>query len=246
MRSTGAIAICWTLLALAPQAALAGQAGMGDLMGAIRAGDEAAVSRIIAASPELLDQRDGRGTTPLSFAAYAGRTALVETIRARRPAPDFWEACIVGDVASVKAALARGQAVNATAPDGYTPLGLAVFFRNPEIVALLLGAGADPNLQAANAQRVGPLHAAVARGDIPTLVLLLEKGADPDRPQEKGLRPLHEAAGAGNVAAVAVLLLFGADPGALTEGGKTPADLARDKDHAALADRLAARAGVSG
>jgi ankyrin repeat protein len=129
--------------------------------------------------------------------------------------------------------------VNAFAPDGFTPVALAAFFRHPEVVKLLVDAGADLNLRSKNAQKVGPLHAAAARNDVQTLELLLLRGADPNLPQEKLARPLHSAAANGSTVAVALLLMYGADPNAATEEGERPADMARKKGHA-LATRLEA------
>jgi len=211
-----------------------------DLMSAIRAGDAAAVTRLLETAPALADARNAEGMTPLSYAAYAGRNELLPLIRQRRAKPDFWEAAILGDVAAVKAAIASGQDLNARAPDGYTALGLAVFFRHPELADVLLAAGADPSAQATNRQRVGPVHAAVARGDVAMLAKLLERGGDPNARQERGVTPMHDAAASGNTASVALLLFYGASPGPATDDGRTPADMASARGHEALAKRIAA------
>jgi ankyrin repeat protein len=229
-------------LAVASPAA-AGAAGeesamLDDVLAAIRADDAAALARLLDADPALAAQRDASGLSPLSLAAYMERPHLVEIVRARRGAPDFFEACILGDIASIEAALAAGQDVDAFAPDGFTPLGLAVFFRHPELAARLIEAGADVSLQARNAQRVGPIHAAVARGDLATLERLLLAGADPNAPQQQGFTPLHAAAAQGSLAAVALLLMFGADPSLRSEQGKTAADVARERGHPEIAERL--------
>jgi uncharacterized protein len=54
----------------------------------------------------------------------------------------------------------------------------------------LIDAGADLNAKANNALQVAPIHAAIARSDIATLGLLLERGADPNLTQQKLVRPL--------------------------------------------------------
>lgn len=213
-------------------------ASLDAVMAAIQSNDVGAVARLLDENPSLVDDRNGRGLSPLSLAAYLERSELVDIVRDRRGTPDFFEACILGDEAAVQAALEAGQDVDALAPDGFTPLGLAVFFGHPELARLLLDAGADPSLQAANGQRSGPIHAAVTRGDLATLELLLLKGADANAAQQGGLRPIHEAAASGNLSVVALVLLFGADPSAKTDDGKTAADIAREKGNARLAELI--------
>jgi ankyrin repeat protein len=215
---------------------------LDDVMAAIRADDEAALTRLLDADPGLAGGRDAAGLSPVSLAAYMGRERMVETLRARRGTPDFFEACILGDGGAVRDALVAGQDVDAFAPDGFTALGLAVFFRHPGLAAALIEAGADVNLQARNAQGVGPIHAATARADIATLELLLAKGADPNAPQQQGVTPVHGAASVGSAAAVGLLLLYGADPAARTADGKIAAEIARERGHPGLAERLAALA----
>jgi uncharacterized protein len=127
--------------------------------------------------------------------------------------------------------------VDELAPDGFAPVALAAFFHQPQIVKILVEAGADVNLRSKNAQNVAAIHAAVARADVQTLELLLLRGADPNLPQEKGFRPLHGAASVGSLASVALLLMFGADLTLAADDGDRPADIARKKGHA-FADRL--------
>jgi ankyrin repeat protein len=231
----------FALFAAAAAAAQDGDAAMiDDVMAAIRADDAAALTALLDADPGLAGARDANGLSALSLSAYMGRDALVDLVRARRGTPDFFEAVILGDAEAVRDALVAGQDVDAFAPDGFTALGLAAFFRHPGIAAALIEAGADVNLQARNAQGVGAIHAATARADVATLELLLAKGADPNAPQQQGVTPLHGAASVGSAAAAGLLLLYGADINARMEDGKTPAEIARERGHPQLAERLAA------
>lgn len=209
-----------------------------DLFAAIRANDEQAVETLLAREPSVVNAAGPNGVTPLMQAAYLERPLIVERLRRAKRELNFYEACIVGDMPSLRAQLARGQNVNAFSPDGFPPLGLAVFFRQPEAARLLIESGADVNARAQNTFAVAPIHAAVARGDIATLQLLLLRGADPNFPQQRLLRPLHEAAASGSVPIVAMLLMFGADPNAISEDGRTAADFARASGHADLAKQL--------
>lgn len=54
-------------------------------------------------------------------------------------------AVIHGDTEAVRASLAAGSDVNETGDGGRTPLILAILFRRPQIMTLLLEAGADPH-----------------------------------------------------------------------------------------------------
>ena len=209
-----------------------------QLFDAIRQNDVATVDNLIAASPGLLTQRDDNGMSALTFAAYVENQALVEHLRKARGTPDFFEAVIIGDLPVMREALAAGQDVEERAPDGFTALGLAVFFRQPEAARLLIEAGADVNAQATNALRVGPVHAAVARQDIATLELLLYRGVDPNAPHQQQVRPIHVTAQSGNTPMTALLLMFGADASLASEDGKRAADYARSANHLELAQRL--------
>ncbi len=208
------------------------------VMAAIRADDAATLQRLLDADPSLAAQRDATRMSPLSLAVYMDKPQLAEIVRARRGTPDVFEAALIGDIETVRAALAAGQDIDAFAPDGFTLLALAVFFRHPDLAKTLIEAGADPNLRANNAQKVGPLHAAVARGDVVTLEKLLLAGGDPNLPQQQGVTPLHSAAHTGNAAAVELLVRYGADLALRDEQGRSAADHAREKGHAQLAAQL--------
>jgi uncharacterized protein len=213
-----------------------------ELFEAIQKSDQKVVDAVLAGPTkttlETLSARNPSGATPLLFAAYLERETMVQQLRAAKPKLDFFEACVVGDLSALRGALARGQNVNERAPDGFTALGLAVFFRQPQAAMLLVDAGAELDAKASNALQVAPIHAAVARSDLATLGLLLERGADPNLTQQKLVRPIHDAAASGNLAATAMLLMFNADATVKTEEGSTPVDLARAKGHAELALQL--------
>jgi ankyrin repeat protein len=209
-----------------------------QLFEAIRQNDVQLVNQILQTNPQLIGEHNETGTTPLAFAAYNENKQMLELLRKARVTPDFFEAAIVGEIPFVQAALAAGQDINERAPDGFTALSLAVFFRQAETARYLIESGADVNAQATNASQVGPIHAAVAREDIVTLELLLYHGADANACQQKSLRPVHAAASSGNTQLVALLLMFGADPSLANEDGRLAADYARDRGHHDLARRL--------
>jgi uncharacterized protein len=217
-----------SLLLLNPGQTSAAEPG-GDIFSAIGANDMARLEEIVAQDPSALDRRSDTGLSPLMFAAYRERPEMVAVLHDKARHLDFHEACVSGDQQAVKRFLARGQDVERRSPDGFTPLGLSVFFRQPAVARLLIEAGADVNAKASNSLQVAPIHAAIARSDLQTLQLLLENGANPDLTQQRLMRPMHEAAAAGNLPAVAMLLIFGAEPDARNEEGKTPETAALKK-----------------
>lgn len=130
------------------------------------------------------------------------------------------------------------QLVKANSQDGFSGLGLAVFFGHLEIARLLVDAGADVNRPSDNSFRVAPLHSAVESGNVALLELLLAHGAKPDAVEFLEATPLHSAAARGNREMVEKLLAAGADRHRKTKDGKTAADLARQYGHPEIAAEL--------
>jgi ankyrin repeat protein len=128
--------------------------------------------------------------------------------------------------------------VDAHSPDGFSGLGLSVFFGHLEIARMLVEAGADVNRPSQNSIRVAPLHSAVESGSIPLLDLLLSHGATPDAVEFLEATPLHSAAARGSREMVEKLLAAGADRKRKTKNGKTAAELARQYGHTELAEEL--------
>jgi ankyrin repeat protein len=176
-------------------------------------------------------------------AVYSGRHDEVAAILAGRPALDIFEAAAVGDVARVRELIDGDRAlVNACAPDGFHPLGLAAFFRNGGVVDLLIDRGANVSAPAQNKLAVTALHSAVASDAAPvdhTIVrMLLEAGAPVNVPHLGGGTPLHTAAFTGDVESVRMLLEHGADPTLRLDDGKNAVDVARERGHEEAARML--------
>lgn len=84
-----------------------------------------------------------------------------------------------------------------------------------------------------------PLGRASAAGDVDTMKVLLDHGADPNAPGAYGMTPLAAAARKGAVGAIALLLTRGADPHrGCGVNGWTPLLHALHKDQPAAAERL--------
>ena len=194
----------------------------------------------LAADPAAAMTRNASGASLLAFAAYVRNTEAVRAVRAALPIIDPYEAIIIGDKATLEAALAAGWDANIRSPDGFTPLGLAAFFDHGGIFDLLLPRTRDVNDQATNAQKVAAIHAAAAVRNAGMVEKLLRAGADPNLAQADTFTPLHAAAHHGDAVLAGLLLLFGADPRIRNAKGQDAIAHARAAGHVWLADRLEA------
>lgn len=205
---------------------------------AIRKGDPAQVRALLAEDPQLARAKNKDGATAVLWAAYTRHPELAPLVLGARE-PDFHEACALGRRERVAQLLAQDPGiVKANSRDGFSGLGLAVFFGHLEIARMLVEAGADVNRPSDNVIRVAPLHSAVESGNVALLELLLAHGAKPDPVEFLEATPLHSAAARGNREMVEKLLAAGADRHRKTKDGKTAADLARQYGHAEIAAEL--------
>ncbi len=101
-----------------------------------------------------------------------------------------------------------------------TPLHLAILRKRPEAVAILLEAGADPDVLTPGSQT--SLHLAVERGLVETAQRLLKRGVDASVRDSQGWTALHLAAAKNRKHIVIMLLNHGVDPNYLSATGGTP------------------------
>jgi ankyrin repeat protein len=190
---------------------------------AVTEGDTAKVKTLLRKDSSLASVVDEKGTSALLKAVYYGKKPIVDLLLTRGIKLNIFEASATGQTARVNELLKQDQSLlNAYSPDGFYPLGLAIFFANRETAETLLQAGADVNQVAKNGMKVAPLHSAAASKQIEIARRLLKLGANVNARQESGLTALHEVAATGQIEFAKLLLAHNADINARTDDGKTP------------------------
>jgi len=234
------VALLGLVLMQAPQAPASFSAE--DLFAAIAKGDQAGVEAMLHERPALADSRNRDGATAILWTFYNRHPEIAAAFRPYRQM-DIFEASAAGDTARVHALLETDRNLaRADSADGFSALGLAVFFNHPDTAKMLIAAGSDVDRASNNSIKVAPLHSAVASGNPELVRLLLAHGARVDPVEFLGATPLHAAAAEGRDEIAAILLAAGADPKLRTKAGKTPAELAEEGHHEALARKLQAAA----
>jgi ankyrin repeat protein/mannose-6-phosphate isomerase-like protein (cupin superfamily) len=127
---------------------------------------------------------------------------------AAQSAADLIDATKRQDVATVRTQLAKHVDVNGRAADGSTALHWAAQRNNPQLVDLLVRAGA--NAKASTRYNVPPLYFAALNGNTQVMERLLAAGADANGTVYEGQTMLMTAALSGRPKAVRLLLQRGA------------------------------------
>jgi uncharacterized protein len=236
------------LLALAPTAfAYQKREKMNqDFFKAITQGEVARVKELLKDDPQLAAAKNEKGMSAVLLAAYYRKPDVVAVLLATGVELNIFDAAATGQTARVRALVKQDAAwVNAFAPDGFFPLGLAVFFGHRETFDVLLAAGADVNAVTRESMKITPLHSAVAARQFEMARTLIARGANVNpRQAENGVTPLHEAAASGEIEFVKLLLEHGAELNAKTTDGKTPLAFAVSRGQKEMAELLRERGGI--
>jgi ankyrin repeat protein len=148
--------------------------------------DAAALKRLASIVPtEFLDASDVDGCTPLHFACFNGNVDSVRVLlaadvkvhaRSKFGSTPLQMAAMQGQLAVVQLLLHREPAmINVPNNVGWTPLHFAAMIGSPDIVGVLLAAGAD--IHVVNKYGRTALHLASANGRTAVIHMLRERGA---------------------------------------------------------------------
>ena len=171
----------------------------GEIHDAVRAKDMAAVKKLIAARPAMVNEQNENQLTPLHVAAMGGDVELVKFLLNNKA-----EAC-------------------AKTFQGYTPLHNAASIANLEIVKLLVNAN-PACVNETNRAGMTPLFSACGTNAEVTAFLIASK-ANVNAHTPDGTTPLHVAALKRHADCVALLLKNGASVNARDNQGNNAAHL---------------------
>lgn len=212
----------------------------GDFFAAIKTGNRADVTLLLDIDPTMVNAKDEDGLSAVLTAAYYQEPDIARVLVQRGAELSVFEACAVGELTRVQDQIKQQpDLIDAYAPDGFQPLGLAAFFGHTALVEWLLEVGALVNSPSRNPLRVMPLHSAVANRHPEIVRLLLDHGADVNATQADDFTPLHEAAQNGMLEVTQWLIERGAQINpCLSSSSKTPLALAIEGQHVAVANLL--------
>lgn len=221
------------------------------LFTAIRAQDIPAIERLLTAEPQLASATDEKGRSAVMTALMLvsgesflppARNASLQALLKHDPTLSFFESCATGNLAQVRAALAKDASLSNTwHPMGLSALHFAAFSGDVSVTTLLLHNGAAVDARARNRFFNTPLQVALLTGSEATARVLLERGADPLVRQEFGFAPIHEAALLGRRDLVDLLLDNGADLNSRANDGRNAITEALRGGHPELAGYLRAK-----
>jgi len=212
------------------------------LEAAVRAGDAAAVARLLNAGADP-NSRDVLGGTPLLTASWLGNASVVSlllshgadanAIHREAGASALEYAVLKGRADIVQSLLAAGADVEKKYRGGQTVLHLAAARTSVTVLDQLIAARG--NLAATDDLGNTPLDDAVLHNRPECVRSLLDHGASLHylHPAD-GRGALHEASVKGYAPIVNLLISRGADPALRDRSGQTPLDLALDYKNAAV------------
>jgi FOG: Ankyrin repeat len=195
-----------------------------------------------------------QGLTPLWIAVQWGRRAVVESLIAaqarvfyQRPNELFplYVAIQNGfsDIALILLSAMQVQEANTARVDGITAVHEAIENRLWEVATALIHKGVSVQIARKN-DGFTPFHSAVIYGQVALIQLMLQKGADINRPAVFGNTPLHIAARTGDTATIALLQQHHAHEHTQNSAGETPLMVAITASHREAARLLAASASL--
>lgn len=200
----------------------------GDIHDAIQAGNLETVKQLLAQNPDLIENTDEGGMTPLLTAASEGKLDILKYLIANkadlsavndRRSTALHLAAFGGHPKVAEYLLTLDVDINAKNAGGFTPLIFAAYRAHPDIVKILIDKGAEKS-HTDNTWGGTAIHWAANRGNRETLAMLMSGGYDLKMLSvADSSRPLNWAANAGNVETLEYLLDNGVDPNSAMPNG---------------------------
>lgn len=201
--------------------------------------DKAAINDYLSSNISALRESTSLGVSPLMLSCYYKKPEITALLIDHLGEIDLFEAAAAGKFDVVAHEVFKyPTTINDYSSDGFTPLGLAVFFGHEEVARYLVLKGADVNLPSENGYHVYPIHSAVAENYVSISKMLIENGSNVNVVQTLGLTPLHSAAQNGSIEIIIYLLEKGANVEARMENGQLPTDLAKERGFEEIAEIL--------
>ena len=225
------------------------------LLSAARKGHSDVVQMLIAAGADMEAKDRDRGRSPLHWASSEGKLStvklLVEAGASMRATVMDGDMCLIlaarhGHAETVRYLVGLPEVdVQHRNEDDFTALDSAVMRGHPDVVQVLIDAGADINTDfpplewwiaftSMPIERTGAatlLHRAVNEGHTDVVQVLIEAGADIEAKNDKGCSPLHWACEDGRLAIVMMLVKAGAKVCATDNEGNTCFTIAQKNGH---------------
>ena len=195
---------------------------------------------------EIMSFIDDHGQTPLHYAAkkdfidgiqlLVENGAFIDLPDHHEYSPYLW-AVISGQYRATEMLLSLGVDVNSASTQRKSALNWAASMGRSEIAGLLVANGADLMLMTRSTQSV-PLEEAAASGDLATVQLLLQSGADVNYRDHDGWSAIHRAAEEGHYDVVSLLLKHGANVNGISSYGTSPLHCAANGGHNEIVNEL--------
>jgi ankyrin repeat protein len=205
------------------------------------AGGHSDTAKLLLDAGADVDARSKDGVTALWRAVVTGHTETAKMLLEHRPDLSVKDgggnsllhaAASLGHARLVELLLGAGLDPMVMNASNASPLiAAATGTGSPEVAALLIERGADPDSAWAGQNDFPALHFASYNGHDELAALLIERGADVNHTAGSETTSLHGAARSGQVEIVALLLDAGAAIDAVDADGKTPLATAADSGY---------------